>query len=275
MTIKEVDKLIEEGYSFKQIAQAYSEIANQKIKLLRASLERNRQFFEELSKVYGLIKALAIKKRLTYTKPKASISIIITSNYRFYGTVNTDLIEYYIATTKNLKTDRIIIGKSAVEYFKSNHVFKSYKELVLKTDQPNLAELDFLVKIIKDYNQVLIFFSKLKTVLVQIPTLTDIAAVAKIPPELQENIRFIFEPELPKILIFFDNQILNLLLEETFLESEVSRTASRFISMDQAETEANKFIKEHEKIKAYLKRSIINNQILENYASSMTLRKGE
>lgn len=268
MNLKEVDQLIEEGYSFRQIAQAYSEIANQKIKLLRANLDRNRVFFEDISSVYSLVKALALKKGITGLKPKGSISVIITSNYRFYGNINTDLIDYYLESTKDLKMDRIIIGKTASEYFKSNNLFE-YQEFLLKKDQPDHQELTSLINIIKDYNQVLIFFSKLKTLLVQIPNYIDIAKVAQIQAKENEKIRFIFEPELPKVLSFFDSQVLTLLLEATFLESEVSRTASRFISMDQAETEANKFIKENEKIKAYLKKSIINNQILENFASSM------
>lgn len=272
MTIKEVDQLIEEGYSFKQIAQAYSEIANQKIKILRANLDRNRVFFQDISSVYALVKALALKKGITGLKPKGSISIIITSNYRFYGNINADLIDYYVDTTRNLKMDRIVIGKTAAEYFKSHNLFE-YEEVILKKDQPDPIELSSLIEIIKNYNQVLIFFSKLKTLLVQIPDYTDIAKVAQIKPEETEKVRFIFEPELPKVLSFFDSQVLTLLLEETFLESEVSRTASRFISMDQAESEANKFIKENEKLKGYLKRSIINNQILENFASSM--KKGE
>ncbi|MBI2017779.1 F0F1 ATP synthase subunit gamma [Candidatus Daviesbacteria bacterium] len=276
MTIKEVDQLIEEGYSFKMVAQAYSEIANQKIKLLRVNLERNREFFQEISQVFSLIRALALKRNISISKPTQTLSIIITSNYRFYGDINSDLIDYYIEKTKELKTDRIIIGKTAQAYFRKSKDFGSLQEVILAKDQPNASELTALVASLKNYNQVLIFFSKLRTLLIQDPTYTDIAKVAQIPASSkeEEKIKFIFEPELSKVLDFFDNQILTLLLEETFLESEVSRTASRFISMDQAETEANKFIKESQKIKAYLKRSLINNQILENYAGSLSSRKG-
>ena len=273
MTIKEITELLEQSNSLKQIAQSYSEIANQKIKRIRAEAERNRQFFQEISFVYGLIQSLAAKKKLTVLKPKKSVSIILTSNYRFYGRINDDLIKFFIKSIQNTQTDMIILGKEAIEYFQTNRI-KVMQQIFLKTDQPDTEELSNLVGIIKDYNQANVYFSKLKSLLVQIPSVVDLNASANIETSDKKiDFRFIFEPELLKILQFFDSQILTLLLEETFLESEVSRTASRFISMDQAETEANKFIGEYEKLKAYALRNIKNSQILESLAAVAASRK--
>lgn len=274
MTIKEITENLEQASSLKQIAESYSEIANQKIKRIRAEVERNRQFFQEISFVYELIRSLAAKKKLVVVKPKKSVSIILTSNYRFYGQINADLIKFFVKSTQNLETDKVIIGKAVIEYFTTNHI-KVMQQVLLKTDQPDTKELANLVNIIKDYSQANVYFSKLKSLLVQVPSVVDLNASAKIEenPSKKIDFKFIFEPELFKILQFFDNQILTLLLEETFLESEVSRTASRFISMDQAETEANKIIKEYEKLKAYTLRNIKNSQILESLAAVTTSRK--
>lgn len=289
MTIKEIDEALEEGSSLKQIAQSYTEIANLKIKKIRSEVERNRVFFEEISKVYALIKKLASEKKVNIQKPKKTISLIITSNYRFYGSINSDLIDFFIKTTQKIKTDRVLLGKAAVDFFRADPRLRgddksSYQEVLLKTDQPTQEELLQLVDMIKDYNQVLIFYSSMKSLMTQEPTMTDLTASdsdtstldssSTRENEKRENeFKFILEPELSKILHFFDSQIITLLLEGTFLESELSRTASRFISMDTAETEANKFISEYEKLKAFSQRSADNNVILENFASMAVLRK--
>lgn len=274
MTIKEIDQSLDLGNSLKQIAQAYCEIAILKIKRIRVDVERNTLFFQEISKVYALIKKLAIKGRVNMVKPKKTISIILTSNYRFYGSINSNLLAFFTAQTQNIDTDRIMLNKAAIDYFRATKKFANYKEIMLKDDQPDNLELTALVNIIKDYNQVLVFYSSLKSLLVQLPQVIDITASSK--PEAEEDkklsVRFIFEPQLPKILDFFDSQVITLLLEATFLESELARTASRFISMDLAETEANKFIKEYQKLKAYAKRNLDNNKILENFAS-LTARR--
>ena len=274
MTIREIDALIEEGSSLKQIAQAYSEIANLKIKRIRVEVERNRIFFNELSSIYALVKRLAVKKNIVIQKPKKRISLILTSNFRFYGNINSTLIDFFTAKTATIETDRIMLGKAAIDYFKAAKIFTNYHEVLLKGDQPEAEELIALINMVKDYNQVLVFYSKLKTLLVQQPSVIDVtASYQNIKEDQKKEFRFIFEPELAKILTFFDSSILTLLLEQTFLESEVSRTASRFISMDQAETEANKFIKEYEKLKAYTLKNLAGSRILENFASLMAVRK--
>lgn len=268
---------MEEGEGLKTIAQAYSEIANLKIKKIRGLVERNRYFFQEISKVYGLIKKLAEQKKVSYKKPRGIVSVILTSNYRFYGSINSDLIEFFISTTKKINTDIILLGKAAVDYFKANPVFKNYQQILLKDDQPDASELTEIINLINPYNQVLIFHSRLKSLLTQKSVVTDITATSAPIPHLEgekNEFRFIFEPELSKILAFFDSQILTLTLESTFLESELSRTASRFISMDSAENEANKFIDEYEKLKSFTQRSMVNNQVLENFATIAASRKG-
>lgn len=275
MTIKQIDEALEEGQSLKQIAQAYSEIANLKIKRIRAQVERNRIFFEEISYVYGLVKILANKKKVAIKKSKKTLSVILTSNYRFYGSINSSVIDFFIAATLRFETDRLMVNKAAIDYFRAQSVFKNYREIMLKKDIPDSLELKDLVNMLKDYHQVLIFFPKLKSLLIQNPEIIDLSTTeAKGASNSQIDFRFIFEPQLPKILAFFDSQIITLLLQEAFLESELSRTASRFISMDQAETQANKFIKEYTSLKAYVKRNQDNNTILENFASMAAIKKG-
>ena len=284
MTIKELDAILEEGESLKQIAQSYSEIANLKIKRIRFEVERNRIFFEEISKIYDIVKAFAIQKKINVKKPKQRLCIILTSNYRFYGSINSDLINYFVGSTVKLpEVDKLIIGKTGVDFFKANKILPNYQNLLLKDDMPSGEELLNLAAISSNYNQVQVFHSKFKSLLRQQATFTDLSAmsfylkdrVKTVELDKKEDfLKFIFEPELAKILHFFETQILTLLIEETFLESELSRTASRFITMDQAETEANKFIKDYEARKSYAKRSLINSTLLENFASMAALRKG-
>ncbi len=284
MTIREIDELIEEGNSLKQITQAYSEIANLKIKRIRAQVERNRIFFEEIFQVYGTVKAWALKKKVSLPKPKKRLCILLTSNYRFYGNINSSLVKYFIGSTRELSDiDRLVIGKGGVNYFRATKVLPNFKELLFKDDLPTPGELVNLVALSANYNQVLVFFSKLKSLLMQRVTFTDITATSfylkGFPKSLKQKdenfMPFIFDPELLRKLTFFDNQILTLLLEQTFLESELSRTASRFISMDQAENEANKLLKEYLMLKAYVKRNMQNNRLLESIASVLAVRRSE
>lgn len=278
MTIKEIDERLEEGESLKIIAQAFSEIANLKIKRIRTAVERNRLFFNEISKIYSIVKAFALLKKVAVIKSKKRLCILLTSNYRFYGNINSSLIKYFIGSTRELPdVDRIILGKGGIDFFKTTKLLPNYQEIMLKTDMPTGLELTNLARICSEYNQVLVFHSSFKSLLTQKATFADITAlslylkefqVKPLDPKNKEDfMHFIFEPEISKILSFFDSQVLTLLLEQAFLESELSRTASRFISMDTAETEANKFIRQYQTLESYAKRNLDNNKILESFAS--------
>ncbi|MBI2329997.1 F0F1 ATP synthase subunit gamma [Candidatus Daviesbacteria bacterium] len=284
MNIKDIDEALEEGQSLKAIAQAYSEIANLKVKKIRANVERNRLFYNEISRVYSIVKAFALKKKITITKPKNRLCILLTSNDRFYGNINSSLINYFVGLSRELAdVDKIILGKAGINYFRAAKLLPKYQEIMLKKDLPDSRELAELARLSSEYNQVLVFHSTMKSLMIQQATFTDVTAVSlymreflvkHLDPKNKEGfMRFIFEPDLPKVLQFFDTQVLTLMLEQTFLESELSRTASRFISMDQAETEANKFIKEYEALKAYTKRNADNNTILENFATMMAVKR--
>lgn len=277
MTIKEIDELIEEGISLKYIAQAYSDIANLKVKRIREAVLRNRLYFDEISNIYGVVRGFAIKKGVVVEKSKKRLDILITSNYRFYGNINSSLINYFVGSTRELAgVDKLIIGKGGIDFFRSAKIFPVFGELLLKNDMPDSAELTNLVRLISEYSRVLVFHSKLKSLLNQRATFTDITATSFYLTQFQVKkspIQYIFEPELPKILSFFDSSILTLLLEQTFLESELSRTASRFLSMDQAQMEANKFVKEYQKLKSHTNVTLGNLKILENFATLTAIQR--
>jgi len=78
---------------------------------------------------------------------------------------------------------------------------------------------------------------------------------------------FIIEPEIKIMADFFDNQIKVLLLEATFLEAELARTASRLVSMDSAQNEAEKYLTVQELALLNAQRSIQNARILETIAA--------
>ncbi len=281
MTIRDCNTLIEEGVSLKQIAQAYGEIASLKVRKIRVEVEKNRAFFNEISKVYQIVKQQAAAKKIAINKPKKTLSIVLTSNYRFYGGIDSQVLRHFIINTAKIATDRLVIGKTGHEYLKAMRYFNTYQQAETSKDLPSFQELNKLSPIIKNYSQVLVFYPQLITLLNQKPVITDITELpqqdlfGEQPDKKLVASYVIFEPELKNIVEFFDSQIILLLLEQTFFESELARTASRLLAMDHAQVEANNFIKEQKMNKAHLIRGIENVQLLESVAALRVTRKGK
>jgi F0F1-type ATP synthase gamma subunit len=264
MTIRELKDNKEEGLGLKLLTQAYTEIASIKLNRIRKEVEGTRVFYKEISGLYQLVKFMADQKQLR--QPKKTVSILLTSNYRFNGHLNSSITTFFLNESSRYKTDLIVVGKLAIESLQKQNV--QFKAVTLKKDLPDDIELDQLTMQLQGYTQILVYYCEFQTVLKQLPIIRDITqnAAEVATPELHKN-TFIFEPEVLKILNFFDRQIKTALLQQTFLEAELARVASRLISMDQAATNANKFLESQEKLLKQTKKAKLNRSLLENWLS--------
>lgn len=276
MTTKQIKELIDQAQSLQQITQAFTQISSSKLKRIRVGVERNRQFFKDLTNIYGLINIIRKRRKLPMpTKNGKTLSIMLTSNERFYGHVTSDLIEFYLVQISKIRADKIVIGRSGVEALKSMNYAMTYTPFIMKSDFPDNAEFVKLSEVVNQYSKVLVFHSQFESVLVQKPVISDITQSEQevsdrtsISKELIDQYNnYIVEPEIKTIAEFFDNQIKVLILESTFLESELARTASRLITMDSAQNEAEKFLSNQELSLLTAQRSIQNARILETIAA--------
>lgn len=265
-TIKQINQILEESSSLKLITQAYSEIAALKLQKIRTGIERNRQFFQEVANVFQVVKAAAAKKGVFLPERKSGcVSILLTSNDRFYGGLETKLTKFFIINSSKYKTDRIIVGKTAQEFLQSMSYAQTYKQVTFKNDLPQFNQLKALIGSLSGYQQILVYYSRMQSVLIQNPRVVDIIPKTATTQSAESGqiLKYIFEPEVGQILTFFNNQIITLLLEQTFLESELARTAARLISMDQAQIQADDLIKNQKTELAKARRSLNNTRLLE------------
>ena len=159
MTIKQINEDIDRSQALKLVAEAYSEIALIKLKKIRQNVESNRYFLEDISKIYWLIKRAASNLRSsTPRKLKKTVSLVLTSNYRFYGSINAELMNFFLVQSARYRTDRIIIGKTGLKTLEAIRYSHPYSSVVFKHDLPGPEELRQLVYGLKDYEQVLVYF---------------------------------------------------------------------------------------------------------------------
>ncbi|TSC66662.1 MAG: F-type H+-transporting ATPase subunit gamma [Microgenomates group bacterium Gr01-1014_80] len=271
MTIKEINGSIEEGAALKNIAAAYTEISSLKLKRIREQVLRTRAFFVEVLNIYAMLKHIVLKKTLIEPPKGKKVSIILTSNNRFYGHIESELLRFFLSQRSD-KGDILVVGTGGREAFGSLHL--PFQSVIFKDDVPAAQELTNLVNMIKAYGTVLVYFARFKSVLTQVPAAVDItqsqAQAAKTPERTEES--FIFEPEAPKILDFFDSQLKQTLIEQTFLETELARTSSRLIFMDQAQNNADEFLKQQQRLLSSARMSLQNTQILETITSMIKER---
>lgn len=276
-SIKEIKEAIEEEKTLQLVTQAYGELAGSKLKKIRADIERGRIFFVEVSQVFQYIKTIAAKKKVFLPSKKDQVaSVLLTSNSRFYGSIENEVMRTFMQNTKAYETDRFFVGKTAHDNFHKRPEFAQDQYFMFKHDLPSPEELKTFVDKIRPFKKVLVYYPKFQSVVTQKPDIVNISLDQdmsdKVDPK-QPDLQFIFEPEIDKILLFFDTQIVAVLLEQVFLESELARTAARLIAMEGAQGSADEMIK-GEKIKLGMaKRAKDNTQLLETISGITGLKK--
>ena len=260
--------------ALKMVTGAFSDISALKITSLRKAFEQNTFYYEQISQLYQSVRLSAyMQKYLKYNKKQKldtrpnTIHVAITSNHRFYGTINRDIMERFISESKNPNEDRMIIGMTGRDFANSHPEIGPYNCIIFQQDDPPKTEKDAFLKLTKPYDRVFIYYPKFLNMLTQSPDRVDIAYAPKDITGGQHTIKYIFEPELPKILNFFELQIRGLLFARVVLETELSRTATRLFAMDTAERHASDLIKNTKSELRRAKQGLLNRRLLETFSS--------
>lgn len=269
--LADIKQEITDLLTFKHISAAFTEAAAVKLKNLRRLFEQNARFYKEITYIYHLVEVNAKKLKLEEDKKKTptavrQLSVAMTSNMRFFGNLNAEIIKTLILQSQKDKSDRLVIGKTGIDYLRSVGFREKYEKQIFAKDMPTTLETNRFFEFAKNYDRVLIFYPKFISFLTQTVGIVDITQKEKLERETEEEISLIFEPELSKMVKFFDNQVRLLLFQRVLLETEVSRTAARLLTMSQAEEHADHGIKSKKTELKKVERSIINEQLLDTFS---------
>lgn len=306
-SFRQVNATITEGNSLKFLSQSYSEVAAAKLKRIRRGIERNRSFLSEIATIYAMLKLVATQRQyekvpsaspfldtatrlilkggqllpfrrgaqlgvLPQKLAKTTINILLTSNYRFYGSLERNLIEFFLNHARRFANRSLVVGRIGIEFLNAIK-FTPFEPMIFTADMPNIAELKTLTENIVSYDRVLVFHSSFQSVLSQTSHIKDIKEAQFEVSIPRKKIDYIFEPEIDKMIAFFDTQISSILLEQTFLESELARTAARLVTMNNAEENANKFLGQQKRFLAQAARSLYNIALLDSLSGRFHQRR--
>lgn len=266
--VRELREEINEIDSLRFVTQAYTDISAARIKRIKEEFERNASFYQEIARVYQLTKTIALKKdnpsAAKGAKIDTNISIAITSNHRFYGRLNLDVLERFL---RSEEAEKLVIGQTGREYFRVHGEPEGLEFFIPDHDRLSPEELHALLDRLKDYTKILVYYPKFESVFVQGVGLMDIAQAPTKTQLKVQNIDYIFEPELPKILKFFEEQIKYILFDRIMLETELSRVAARLWAMNEAQERAERALKSRKSRLRKVVRSLKNARLLNTFSA--------
>lgn len=256
--------------AIQSITQTLGDIASIKLKENRFSAEQNIRFFHEISGIYRLVKSIAIKRNI-YKKPiKAkegqTVIILLTSNQHFYGGLDQELTAFFITNTQKIKARLIVIGNMGKNILTQANYPYRFNSIIFEKDKPTPQELNNLTNDVFQYSKILVFHNQFETILSSKPTISDISASDIETLKFVPTDMYLIEPDLQKIVNLFESQIISLLFRSIFFEVDITRQASRMISMNQAGDNVDKLYATQNREMLNIKKHLLNLQLMETYA---------
>jgi len=252
--VREQQQRIEAVLTARTITGALRDIAAVEMKGLRDLFERNNEFSSELKKLFELVWRIAESAGVLENgllADRSTLYVAYTTNRHFYGALNTNVMESFVAGTDS-KDCCLIIGDTGKQYWLAQA--KKRREisfLSFQDDVPTTQEIMNFLEKVETYAHVQVFYPGFVSVFRQETSMVDITFR---PPDKkrsdknagvdsrEEEPQYLLEPELSEMVTFFNVQVRYVLFERMLLETHLSRVAARVVKMDAADQNAKKLL---------------------------------
>lgn len=237
--------------TLKVIAQVYEETSIIKIKKVRTNVLNTRDYLANLSKIYIDVKKSKKPKTkhqqvATQTivlplmkKNGKSLAILLSAGTKLYGQIVQDVYHLFQSTLKNDSSlEVMVVGRLGEQLYREQFGDQKHLYFELPDSDLQINDLKPIIYHILNFEKVIVFHGRFQNIVSQLPTITNITGQVLLEEgnvsNSQEEISFLFEPTIEKIIEFFETQIFTTMFKQTVHESELARYASRVKAMEEA-----------------------------------------
>jgi len=271
------------------VTHAYAEIASARMRKTRDSVLQDRDFlgaihdiFQEVLISYKRqVDSLAKKKRMkrgesiTFLAHNGKkVVVLLSANTGLYGDIVGKTFDLFMEEVRKGGIEVTIVGKLGASLFEQVAVNIPYTYFDLADYGLDEDFLGMIIKHIVQYEEIQVYYGKFNSVVNQAPSMyrisVSVSTLEKEREGREEFGRYIFEPSLEKILMFFETEIFASVFNQVVRESQLAKFGSRITAMSLASENINDVLKKTQLKKLKLSH-IINNQKQLNALSGLLL----
>jgi len=267
--INELKEALEQTQTAEFVTTMLRDISATRLQAIRGQFEANRSYFKELHALMALVQAYAAEAHieLNASEKRKRIYVAVTSNKRFYGSLNQEIIRaLYAELLTSQNVDSLIVGQTGQQIAGINPLPKKSEFLSFAKDDPTEDELYELIKRLTPYDEVLVIHPTFINSFQQHAKTTDITHLPAPDKKTKApSLDYLFEPDIPKIIEFFKTQIRLTLFMRVLLETQVAFTGARLMKMQRAREKASEAVKHQELVIHKEVSTVKNMRLLETF----------
>jgi len=283
--IRSIEKDIGELNTLQLVARAYTEIAASRMRKTRNSVLLNREFVTSLDDVFADVRAnyaqevmkLAIKRRgqegITFLAHNGrTVAVLLSANTGLYGDIIERTFRMFLEDVRKTpgEIEVALVGKLALALFESAMPKHPYTFFELPDTNITPQSLSQIIGHIVQYEEIRVYYPTFQSAIRQLPSKYIISAETPLS-ELQEQggrkTKYLFEPSLRDILIFFETEIFASLMDQAIREAQLAKYAARIMTLDRSGENIKKSLKGLRLDKLKVEHRIKNRKQLEAISS--------
>jgi F-type H+-transporting ATPase subunit gamma len=249
---KSVGKDIEAVNSIKEFIVTNEQIAANNMQKIRDAVVGRRDFLAEITQFYNEVKksykseieAIKTKTKKTDVDLKEidlasrnknlTACILLSTNASLYGDIVRRSYELFAKSADQEKADIVIVGKMGKKFYEQDYPDRKFTYFQIPDRNIDAEALKPIILHIIRYGKVIVFHSKFESLIRQTPVAFVLSEAGSSEISNAVEIKYIFEPSLEKIVEYFEKEIFTSIFEQTIQESNLSKFASRMVTLDAA-----------------------------------------
>lgn len=285
---KELETEIQYLNTLKNMMETYEEIAASRMQKIRGLVLQRRDFVFEINSIFQHVKQSykkQVEKLMKSRKVKdpsklnfinrngKTLYILVSANTGLYGEIIRKTYDTFVETYKKQKADVAIIGLLGMQRFKQDFPKDHYTYFDFPDTKIGEEYLKKTILFIIEYQEVIVFYEQFVNVVTQEPIATNISGDALPWEQTGPEIKYFFEPNLEKVLGFFEKEIFSSIFEQTIFESELAKFASRMVSLDSAASNTQTKLKQMIFLLDKIKHRVMNKKQVESLTGLLFLKR--
>jgi len=173
-TIKEKQNQLQDVETVRFISSTLLEVSARRMMELREALAENRKFYEEIGELYAVVKGSAVQHGHApransggLSGKQTTVAVVLTSNKRFQGSLNRDLVKSVLLDISSTPMDCIVVGKTGKEIADANRNMPACQFLLFEHDEPAVAEVQEFLKKVLVYQKIFVYYPTFSSVFLQ------------------------------------------------------------------------------------------------------------
>lgn len=266
--VKQQRNEVVQTHTIQYISAALRDVSAVELKNLLTRYSQNTEYYADLQRLCQLVWRIADEAGETEKHAsRGSLYVAYTTNRHFYGALNRDVMQTFMAQVGSEDEVLIVGATGKVLWQEAGRPTKRVTFWSFKKDIPNAEEVAKFLQAANAYAHVHVVYPRFVSVYEQQVTMSDITYRPEEGGEAAEPTlsvpEYVLEPDLGRVLAFFQTQVRHLLFERLMLETQLAQVSARLVRMDMADHNAQDMLREAERSLRRAQALFMNTRLLE------------